>query len=270
MLRLVCIDLLEKAEANKIHINRILNKSNSFIPESGVKLALKQFSILNEINELGGGWYEVNSPIFIRVQNISIGLSGQSLSKIYPNCYSEQIKSNSIGLSEFLGPPFNFTGKQKSIMFVRDFPLDSGALSIGDLYWTDANGSDRGPNWLPITSNINKNFEGLVRIKNQYFPEFYLKNAGKAYAITSSEAYELASLKDYLKGRKYPLELSFYKNFFDIKPLRYIPLSLKKLLFMLSSYLIEDTQSLTYRLSEKSLEELKAVANAYIKIIKRK
>lgn len=265
-----CVQVLtnDSNEPVTVHANALRPRLRKFIHSSKILHLLDVLESLGELKVLGMGWYEPRPPVGIEDLQITVGLSTAELSAEFPNAYAK-IDSDHIStdLASWLGPPFNLSDSTNSIFYEMTDSNEYKADSC-DVYWADFGGEKiDGKNWSPDAQA--SQMGSLIRFDRTWFKDFFQHQNGNAMQLTPTEAYELAALKDFVAGLRYPFGyLPGDEADVAIKAKRYHPKSVHKLCLLMSQAIDVKGQTYIYELSRKSFEKLKAMSADYIKFSK--
>jgi len=258
----------DTSESVTVHANALRPRLRKFIHSSKILHLLDVLETLGEIKVLGLGWYELSPPIRLEDFQITVGLSDTALSAEFPNAYAPTNSAcNSTDSASWLGPPFNLSESPSSIFYEMSDGNEYQPDSC-DVYWTDSgSGKVDGKNWL---QNVQARPLGsLLRYDRTWFKDFFQYQNGKAMQLTPTEAYELAALKDFAAGLKYPFGfLPGDEADVAIKAKRYYPKSVRKLCLLMSHAIDVRGQTYIYEMSRSNFERLKVMSADYIKFTK--
>lgn len=268
MLRLVVHESLSlNLEKNQscFHINQLRNHCSRFMEPSLIKPALQVLCLLDELNSLGMGKYAKCAPRNIHTPDICIGFNGEDAHNIYPHAYiSSKEEGTAITLSEFLGPPFTYKVKTGSVFYERTHSIDRSKPKRGSIYWADYCCQKPSENWVDINTKRDGTQDGLYRVEFEFYKEFHQIHNSSMQKLSGEEAYQLAALKDYLKGFKYPINVQRTSTGIWLKPMRFVPSSIIKLLQLMCSATDVQNKDQRFLFTADSFAELQRLVTNYL------
>jgi len=257
-----CVKVLEHdvSEPVTVHANALRPRLRKFIHSSKILHLLDVLEALGEIKVLGMGWYELSPPIGLEDLQITVGFSGTGLSAEFPNAYVRtNTAGNSTDSASWLGPPFNFSSSPSSIFYEMSDGQEYEPDSC-EVYWADSgSGKVDGKIWAQNAQA--SSLGSLLRYDRTWFKDFFQYQHGEVMQLTPIEAYELAALKDFVAGLKYPFGfLPGDEADVAIKAKRFYPKSVHKLCLLMSNVIDVKGQTYTYEMSRRNFEKLKVMS----------
>ncbi|EOA9034945.1 hypothetical protein ACIMS2_002335 [Vibrio harveyi] len=276
ILRVLLLEMAKhekERDSDKVHINAILNRCAPFLDVTTIKFGIEMLCLTNELVSFGMGWYGLAHQVNIADEGISVGWNGREPHDIYRQAYQAGNINSNVTLYNWLGPPFSFHISTGSVYFDISGAAGLKVSSKSEVYWADTNtekAKDQS-NWLDIQSAPQQLVkDGLYRVDKRFFHEFYNSYNANVVKVEPKDAYEIASLKDYLRGASYPFAYDTQDGWIVLKQKRYIPTALKKLAFLLCCRVSKQGMSLKYCLTESSFDQFRYICDGYVNLFKEK
>lgn len=267
LLRILLLESVKHAresDLNKIHINALRHRSAKFLDITKVKSGIEMLLLSGEVVSFGMGWYGLSPHINIPEHQISIGWNGREPDELYRQAYNIGNSDLNISLNSWLGPPFSFDVTNGNVFLDLPNNNECSLISSAEIYWADVNSNRTDSNWLNGKENPPRvSGNALYRVDKDFFNDFYNSFNSNINKIKPNDAYELASIKDCLRGLKYPYVYDFKDDWIVVKPKRYVSKSMKKMAFLLSSAVEINGLGFIYYFTEKSFNKFKSHSEKY-------